>query len=134
MTSLQQTILDYGLSYFPLNIINNYINIIGDIEDSIMEYFFQVSQEEDEPFLEFVSHCGDAITDITLRGNEISIVTFSLSAIQAVHIRLTDTTTHLRIISSATSILNYRAVSDISRSQLQKFGKHIESILRKGEN
>lgn len=114
-----------GTKYFSDELLKDFTrDILDRIDESIISYYINIGQKEDEVQLEFSGLTKNFITDITQTEKERTIAILPIKKIDSILIRKEKNNIYC-IIKSITSALEYN--TNIN-SNYQEFNNHMKEI------
>lgn len=121
-------ISEVALQYLDQATLTKLTEFITRWEQEIEAYFFQVSQSQNVPQIEFGAHIGVALFDFSISKDSLTISMLPLDAICGIFFDEGMNFTRLRIQSSTQPQLHYHAVLQKNREQLKEYAEHLYRI------
>lgn len=140
MEELYNEIRNNAAGFFKPGRVNWFIEQIDAWNFPYDGHFFQLTQVDEEPRLEFAAHVEHAIVDFTVEPDESHTTILAVKSIA--YVRRTEkmgtSSLHLHTSGSMalgpTGVLVYRATGKKSRDSLGRFASYVEALVTEGRD
>lgn len=117
-------------SYFEEKKIAAFLKFVEPWDSISKKAFFQITQQQNNPVLEYSCHVDKVLIDVTMLPNQLKHSIMVISSINLVLIQQSENSLELTIETNANSRgFSYIATTDQSKKELLDYGQYLQNIL-----
>lgn len=132
MNGIQSEIQKEASKYFDAKAVHTFLDRISKWLPGAQATFFQVTQNNDEPQLEFGVLVGSALVDLTMNIQSICQTTIPINNLSLSVFEEDETQNRVLLFSHSGHSIIYTAASDLSRVRLRDFAESIDQFAIRG--